>query len=142
MSYLVPEFDKGTFLEFFPRSLSAGAMVDDPIILESIGPDFISSLARPPLFSPSTGLNTGASLRVELVKSSDYRDLSILSVPVLRFRHPLLLHPRGKVNTLDATAYLVSILSAGTAALEYLRAEVLAIPKQVRRILLGFVAEH
>lgn len=45
MPYLVPEFDKGTFLELFPRSLLSGAMVDDSIILESIGPDFVSSLA-------------------------------------------------------------------------------------------------
>ena len=140
--YLVPEFDKGTFLELFPGSLPPGAMVNDPIILEPIGPDFISSLARPPLFSSSTGLNTGATLRVESVKSSDYRNLSILSVPVLRFRHPLLLDAGGQVDTLDATAHLVSILTAGTAALEYLRAEVFTISEEIRRILLGFVAEH
>ncbi len=46
------------------------------------------------------------------------------------------------MDTLDATAYLVSILTAGAAALEYLRAEVFTISKEVRGILLGFVAEH
>ena len=61
---------------------------------------------------------------------------------MLRFRHPLLLNAGGQVDALDATAHLVSILTAGTTTLEYLRAEVLTLSEKVGRILLGFVAEH
>ena len=117
-------------------------MVNDPIILESIGPDFVSSLARPSLFSSGSGLYAGATLRVESVKSSDYRNLSILSVSVLRFRHPLLLDAGGQVDTLDATAHLVPILTTRTTTLEYLRAKVFAVLEEIGGILLSFVAEY